>query len=370
MYFSYSPQRSNTTRIDYLFEPSKKRIIITYRTGSEITKKNSGIYEVKFNEITSEEYILNLQSESYDFSEWPFTPLTEFKVVGSNPYLTLLKPYGPEEENDLAIRYPGLNKVDGDCSEKSMALKTSLNDFQQFSLLWMDQLSEIKCQIYNLLCYLSEEYKKIDSGYPPFPSPISIRALKTSIFQDVILYIEATANFLASMVICVNDLLCGAPQSKTSLEQCDIDKLTEANGKYIRLEDKLVFSIDCLNRLLYGNIKIDKGDCNWGRFKDFKKRRDSITHVKIPNHIDHVAPTLDHMVASVFITDSDISHSIELLCWFNALLNDAAKLVGNDKFPSHHDFNDYIVGLLVVISFSIENVPSRKVLQKYNIENF
>lgn len=38
MYFCYSPQRSSDTRIDYQFELSKQRILILYRSGSEITE--------------------------------------------------------------------------------------------------------------------------------------------------------------------------------------------------------------------------------------------------------------------------------------------------------------------------------------------
>lgn len=369
MYFSYSPQRSNVARIDYRFELSRKRIIIIYRTGSEVTKKIGGTYDARFNENSRTEYVLHLDSEPYDFSAWPFTPLTELNIIEGSPHLKLLKPYGPEEENELAIRFPGWNKVDGDISEKDMVLKTALNNFQQFSILWTDQLSEIKCQIYNLLNYLFEEYEKINSGTPPLPSPISIRTLKASIFQNTILYIEAAANFLSAIAICINDQIDGSPNKITSLEQDDIDKLKEANGKYIKLEEKLVFSIKHLNNLLSGNIKLDKGDCNWGKFKDFKKRRDSITHLKM-HHISRSALTLDHVAPSIEITDYDISCCMELLCWFNALLNDAAELIGNERFPNHHNFNDYICAISVKLSCSIANIPSKPTLQKYNIAIF
>lgn len=366
MYFSYSPQRSNDARIDYRFELSRKRIIVIYRTGSEVTKKVGGTYETRFNENGRAEYVLNLDSKPYDFSEWPFNPLIELNIVEGFPYLKLLKPYGPEE-NELSIRFPGWNKVDGDISEKDIVLKTALNSFSQFSILWMDQLSEIKCQIYNLLNYLFEEYGKINSGGHPLPSPISIRTLKASIFQNTILYIEAAANFLSTTVIRINDQIDGSPNKIASLEQGDIDKLKEANGKYIRLEDKLIFSIGQLNKLLSGNIKIDKGNCNWGKFKDFKKRRDSITHLKIHDHVSRGALTLDHVAPSLRITDDDISCCMELLCWFNALLNDAAELIGNERFPNHHSFNDYICGISVKLSCSIADIPSKPTLQKYNI---
>lgn len=370
MYFSYSPQRSSVARIDYRFELSRKRIIITYRTGAEVTKKFGGIYDTRFNENSRTEYILNLDSGPYDFSEWPFTPLTGLDIIEGSPHLKLLKPYGPEEENKLAIRFPGWNNIDGDFSETDIALKTALTNFQKFSILWTDQLSEIKCQTYNLLTYLLEEYEKINSGTPPFPSPISIRTLKASIFQNTILYIEAAANFLSAIAICINNQIDGSPNKLTSLEQDVIDKLTEANGKYFTLEEKLTCSIKHLNSLLSGNIKIDKGNCNWGKFKDFKKRRNSITHLKIPDHISHSALTLDQVTPSIKITDDDIACCMELLCWFNALLNDTAALIGNERFPNHQNFNDYICGISVKLSCSIANIPSKSTLQKYNIEVF
>lgn len=370
MYFSYTPQRSCVARIDYRFELSKKRIVITYRVGTEVTKRVSSTYDTRFNENSRTEYILNLDSGPYDFSEWPFTPLTELNIIEGSPHLKLLKPYGPEEENELAIKFPGWNNIDGDISEKDIALKTALTKFQQFSILWTDQLSEIKCQIYNLLTYLAEEHEKINSGTPPFPSPISIRTLKTSIFQNTILYIEATANFLSAIAICINNQIDGSPNKSTNLEQDAIDKLTEANGRHLKLEEKLIYSTKHLNSLLSGNIKIDKGNCNWGKFKNFKKRRDSITHLKIPNQTIHSALTLDHVAPSIKITDNDISCCMELLCWFNTLLNDTAALIGNERFPNHQNFNDYICGISVKLSCSIANIPSKPTLQKYNVEIF
>lgn len=370
MYFSYSPQRSTNTRIGYQFEPSKQRIIVTHRLGKEITERTEGNYEVRFNEDSRDEYFLDLSSTEIDINALPGCLLVERKIIDGTLYVKLLKPYGPEEEHDLTTKFPDWNKIDDDANEYSIRRTTSLNDFQQFTLIWMEQISEIKCQTYNLLHHLNEEYKKLNSDTPPFPSPISIRSLKTSVLNNSILYIEAIANFLSSIAVNINNGINGSPIKNITLEQEELDKLTESNGKYIRLEDKLVFSADCISRLTGEKIEVNKGNHNWGIFKDLKKRRDSLTHIKILSENNHNAPTLDYMVASIQITDGDLASSMELLCWFNNILNDIANLIGSERFPNFHTFNDHITVSLVNLACSIADTSSRTILRKYNIGTF
>lgn len=352
MYFIYSPQRSSDVRIDYYFEPSKQRIIITHRTGIEITNRVNGEYFTYFHEHSRKEYITNLSSTKIDVNETPNPFVIDCKTNDNHPHLKLLKPYGPEEEFDLSIRFPSWNRIDGDCSEHDINRKTSLNEFQKFNSLWVDQLSEIKCQIYNLLCLLVEEYKKINSTKSTPPSPISIRAIKTSIFQNAILYIEAVANFLSAVAVNIDNGLAGAPKKKIPLEQEDLKKLNETNG-YIRLQDKLILSTECLNKLIGSSIKIDKSSHHWGRFKDFKKRRDNLTHIRVPINDGYRTPSMDNMTASVKITDGDIEKSVELLQWFNSTLNRVAESIGHDSLPNHYNFNDYIAVLMASLATSI-----------------
>jgi len=342
-------------------------MVITYRTGEEIIEKNRGDYNVYFRESSREEFVVRLDSIPHSFDELPFNFLVDFRISEESTYIKLLKTYGPEEESDLAIRFPGWTKNHDIQSEGNIRIETSLSQIQQFSLLWTDQLSEIKCQTYNVLRYLTEEYEKINCGAPPFPSPISIRSLKTSIFHNTILYIEAAANFLSEMAICINDQMDGSSPSINVIPLDDINKLSEAEGRHIKLEEKLVFSIACLNRLFDGDLKIDKGNHNWGKFKEFKRRRDSLTHVKLHKHDRYNTPTLDHMVASVKITDDDLLCSMELICWFNALLDQAVKLIGSQCFATDHNFNDQITGLLIELSAANANVSSRNILNKYGI---
>lgn len=370
IYFSYSPQRSSDTRIDYKFETLGRRVIAIYRTGKEITERNGGHYEARFQEYSREEFVLSFSLVASRDDSLPGRLLVDRKVVDGNFHLTLLKPYGPEEEHNLAITFPGWNRIDDDGNESSVNRKTSLSDFQRFALLWMNQLSEIKCQTYNLSCYLAEEYKNLNSEIPPFPSPISIRSLKVSILNNVILYIEASANFLSAIAININSDLPGSPTKKHSLSYEDLIKLAEAKGKHERLEEKLVFSPACISKLIGKTVEIKKSDNNWSVFKDFKKRRDSMTHIKSIGEDEHGALSLDSMVASVRITDSDLVRSVELLCWFNNLLNEVARSVGSERFPNFHNFNDYTVGLLVNITSSIASTPNRPILNKYNVESF
>lgn len=324
---------------------------------------------MRFREENREEYIVRFSSVGSDIKFLPGQLLIDPKTIDGCFHTKLLKPYGPEEHNDLTIRFPTWNKIENDADESSINRKTSLNEFQKFTLLWMDQLSEIKCQTYNLSCYLAEEYKKLNSVGPAYPSPISIRSLKASVFNNVVLYIEAVANFLSAMAINIDNELAGSPLKKSSLRQDDLGKITETNGEHIRLEDKLVFSVQCISELTGIHLGVNKGDHNWETFKNFKSKRDSMTHIKIYDDHGQNILSLDHLLASTKITDGDIVRSVELLCWFNNLLSEVANVVGSNRFPGLQNYNDSTVGFLVDVASSIAGVQSRSIFRRYNIES-
>lgn len=365
MYFLYSPQRDSNRRVEYQFEPSKKRITIICRSGRELAERLKDGYGIRFHEEHQEKYVWNFNSPEENDESLPEGLLTDQKIVDGELHVKLLKPYGPEEEHNLALKYPDWNRVDNDASECALSLKTSLSEFDKLVLSWSEQISEIKAQTHNMLCYLNGEYKNLNSNNPPFSSPISIRSLKTSVFINSVLYIEAVANFLSALAVNIDDQVSGSPTKIFSLCSEDIKKLNEIDGNYLRLEDKLVFSLSCISRIVGVEVKIDKGNHVWGRFKEFKKKRDSLTHVKVK---ENSVFSLGEMVGAVKISDNDLFLSMELICWINEVLNNVFRSFDVKIFSASNNFNDILVGYMIDLAADISGNSSKGVHKNYEID--
>lgn len=344
MYFLYSPQRDSNRRIEYQFEPSKKRITIICRSGREIAERLNGGYDIRFHEEHQEKYVWNFNSPEENDESLPQGILIDKRIEDGELRVKLLKPYGPGEEHNLALKYPDWNRVDNDTSEYALSLKTSLSEFDKMLLSWCEQLSEIKAQTHNMLCYLNGEYKNLNSNNTPFSSPISIRSLKTSVFINSVLYIEAVANFLSALAVNIDDQVSGSPTKICSLCSEEIKDLNENDGKYLRLEKKLEFSLICISKIIGETVKVDKGNHVWGRFMEFKKKRDSLTHVKVK---ENRVFSLDEMVGAVKISDNDLFLSMELICWINEVLNNVFRSFDVKRFPISNNFNDILVGYIL-----------------------
>lgn len=368
MYFLYSPQRNSNRRVEYQFEPSKKRITIIFRFGRELAERLKDGYDIRFHEERQEKYVWNFNSPEGNEKSLPEGLLIDQKIVDGELYVKLLKPYGPEEENNLALKYPDWNRVDNDTSEYALSLKTSLSEFDKLVLSWSEQISEIKAQTHNMMCYLDGEYKNLNSSNPVFSSPISIRSLKASVFINSVLYIEAVANFLSALAVNIDDQVSGSPEKIFSLCSEDINKLSEVNGNYLRLEDKLVFSLSCISKIIGVEVKIDKGNHVWGRFKEFKKKRDSLTHVKIKKNSVF---SLGGMVGAVKISDNDLFLSMELICWINGVLNDVFRSFDVKIFSNLNNlnnFNDVLVGYMIDLAADVSGNSSEGIYKNYEID--
>jgi hypothetical protein len=365
MYFLYSPQRDTKRRVEYQFEPSKKRITIICRFGRELAERLKGGYDIRFHEEHQKKYVWNFNSPVRNDEPLSEGLLIEQKIVDGELHVKLLKPYGPEEEHNLALKYPDWNRVDDDTSEYALSLKTSLSEFDKLVLSWYEQMSEIKSQTHNMLCYLNGEYKNLNSNNPPFSSPISIRSLKTSVFINSVLYIEAVANFLSALAVNIDDQIIGSPMKIFSLCPEDINKLNEINGNYLRLEDKLVFSLSCISKIIGVEVKIDKGNHVWGRFKEFKKKRDSLTHVKVK---ENSVFSLGEMVGAVKISDNDLLLSMELICWINEVMNNVFRSFNVKMFSISNNFNDILVGYMIDLAADISGNSSKGIYKNYEID--
>lgn len=364
MYFSYSPQRNENIRIDYSFNITEKIIIAKYRQGREVTKKKNGIYDSYFVEDSCCEYFISICDEKLNFENLPVKFIVERKVENDNEYLVLFKPYGPEEESLLFITYPGVNEAYDGATDKDMSLTSSLNSFEKLHVLWREQLVEISSQTYNIMFYLSEEYEKISNTTTSFPSPISIRSFKTSVLQNTILYIEASANYISEIIFKLFDGTDLPYDLSKEIDENDLVDINETNGKHIRLEVKLEESIKIINKFFDSSISIGKGNHVWGNFKKYKRMRDNITHIKKPNH--NINPTFDNVLGVVTISDADLFNCIELICWVNCILDDVVRTVWKSGF--YNKYNDYMIGFLVGLCSKITGCDGRKLCNKYGVE--
>lgn len=367
MKFIYSPQRSSNSRTEYFFDTENQKITVIYKLGKEVTERINGVYIDRFSIQEEQQFEINLNSIEDDIKKTPIAFITEyFFDEESKVNLKLLKQYGTDENNDFVISFPDWNTVPFNAHDYEIKKTTIFSEFEKLIHIWRNQLNEILCQTYNLCIYIDEEYKKINNNTPPFGSPISIRSFKSSVLQNAILYIEATANFLVSIAVAINSETNGAPLKKEKLCDCEIDKLLERK-KYIRLEDKLIFSAEKISFLLGINIAINKDDNHWSTFKRLKKTRDSLTHVKIENHTGYINPSLDSMLSSKIILDKDLFEAAGVIYWLNTFIDELFSSIPISDRYHNGSFNTHATILLLKVTSSINSIPIKTILKKYKI---
>lgn len=357
MKFCYVPQRSDTSRILYYFYPSQNSIVVIHRTGETKHIRTNGVYDEVFIEHKVDEYQLLLDDITH------FTAKQEFQFIveayfnnESELCMRLLKHYGANDKNRFGVIFPDWNDINSDCKDYELiTLNSTLSKYDQLLYQWRDHLAEILCQLYNLCNYLNTEYRRINADTPPFGSPISIRSLKTSIIQNLILYIEVIANFLVELTISVNKEIPGCRTPSHHLEITEIEKITEKR-KYLRLEDKLEAAMGMLAHLFEKEYRLNKGNHMWAKFKNLKKKRDALTHIRIKSDNPSNPLSIDTVIPELKILDSDLMEGIEIVSWFNSQIDELFDFINLRKNHNNESFNIDIISLLYNIIAQINVV--------------
>jgi hypothetical protein len=203
---------------------------------------------------------------------------------------------------------------------------------------------DLGAQISNLAVALGEEIQRVESSAANADkeqgivekkgSPISVRALKSSVSLILSSMIEGWANFLAELAVSTNDGLEGSPDVVHALQQAEIDclleqrtaldtrtaSLTVTRNVYIPTLDKLAIVPRLLGKMHGLDFVLDKGGHGWQKVQKLKGIRDQLTHPKLDLkvRISNSCPefSLDTVEAVVEISMLDLYECAEGLDWY------------------------------------------------------
>jgi len=199
-------------------------------------------------------------------------------------------------------------------------------------------------QVSNLAVSLGEELQRLESsvsagdGKPDAirksGSPISVRAMKSSVALMLSSMLEGWANFLAELALRTNDGLEGSPEVVHALGQAEIDCLAEqrtaldtrtaglivTKNVYVATLDKLVVVPRLLGRLHGFDFVLDKAGQGWQKVQGLKIVRDELTHPKL-NLNDYLgnnpaALSLDKVRSAVEINMNALYECAEGVDWY------------------------------------------------------
>jgi hypothetical protein len=205
-------------------------------------------------------------------------------------------------------------------------------------------LIDLFAQLINLIVALQKESDSIKSSPDESSdenktdklsgSPISVRALKTSIILLQFSALETIANFLSGLAIRINSGIPGAPDVNTPLTQVEIDFLKEertyldtgtgalklSGSVFVSTLDKLAMAPLLLGRLHDQNYRLDKGGNGWRSIQRLKEIRDQLTHFKLDGTLmegdESISLDLDNVKPAVTIKNRDIFNGGEAMKWY------------------------------------------------------
>lgn len=343
IYFKFSPQKSDYSRTYYYFDIDKEMITINYQTGETVVVKKNGVYCEDFRVYKEEEINLSFSqiiSNNIESSIASVPKFVELVSVDMNNTIKveLLKQYGKDQESEIIYLYPDWyylneNKWDYEIAD----LKTFLSVFDINIKKWIYLLSDINAQLYNLTLHMKDEINRINQNRN-IGSPITIRAIKSSILSLQFNYLEALSNFIANLIIEICNKTDGAPESVAALSIEELSRVKDEK-KYTRIEDKISLYPEYLAKILGVDYKLNKSGLDWQNLKDIKKKRDVLTHPKMTNEDIYINLSIDNIRPAVEIKDSDIFVGFEVLYWYNSEIENLFQLVGIEN----EGLNDNII---------------------------
>jgi len=165
-------------------------------------------------------------------------------------------------------------------------------------------------------------------------SPLFERALKTAIIMLQFGLLEAVSNALAKITIKTNEKITGAPKTRTTLSQVEVDLLAEQRSyfdprtgslkinepAYIPILDKLAITPVLLGKLYGQDFRLDKRTYGWQKIKQLKETRDKLVHFKmdedfiVPEQL--FKPEIGRVKPAYVIKNTDIFEASEGIRWY------------------------------------------------------
>ena len=218
-------------------------------------------------------------------------------------------------------------------------------------------LVDLFCQLGNLTLTLQREQqsKEVrlvrlaestnDAGKAA--SPVFERALKTGIILMQFSLLEAIANALAQIAIKTNEKIDGAPRTRCTLSQVEVDLLAEQRSyfdpmtgslklnepAYVPIIDKLAITPVLFGKLYCQEFRLDKRATGWQKIKRLKECRDRLVHFDISAKAgpEPLVPSLDQVKPAYLIQNTDIFEGSEGIRWYLRQLIEMLEKISKDK---------------------------------------
>jgi hypothetical protein len=250
-----------------------------------------------------------------------------------------------------------MNTGDRDAPEQSDATLESLIGGAQTLVF------DLLAQTLNLIVSVECELKAIeeDKGAPLEGgwrgSPISVRALKSSIVLLQFATLEELANFTAELTVRSHKGLYGAPALLSPLSQVELDFLREErsfvnadtgkvkiqHGAYISTLNKLSVAPLLFAKSHGKSFRLNKGNSGWENVRKLKALRDALTHIRFgtatsTTESDMAANSdkldLDTVRPSILINGAHLFAGSESISWYCRELMRAFVEVGAHEYES------------------------------------
>lgn len=255
-------------------------------------------------------------------------------------------------------------------------------------------LIDLTAQIINLIIELikESEHLKKSKNYITSEdnekleiSPVTIRALKSSIVIFQFSLLESISNFLTELVLNINNGIKGAPKIVCPLKQFEIDFLSEIKTDINRRTGTLkttithVSTIDKLNIVshLFGklhgiNFRLDKSGIGWRNIRKLKDIRDKLAHpkldfsdIKFSNNLSKII-NIDEVKPALIIKNNSLFNGAVGIRWY---LQQIISLLAEIKKTEYTGLILQFIGLDVMCHLMIINLPESCSISYKSIEN-
>jgi len=372
--FKFSPQVSDHSRTQYFFQPQDERITLRYVTGATEIKKIDGLYTEVFIPKSEKDYVLDfagtktLEEMNDQLARCPIRFLIEYGRDGiGDVKVRLLKQYQQTEGSDPRLSFPDWYRVsDAKWDHEISDLKTELSPYMILISKARGLFNELITECWNVAQLEADEIRRFNAAVPPYGSPITVRSLKISLLELTFVYIESVANFLSSLALSVDGGINGCPSPICRLSATERAHLEEKSG-FVRLEEKLISYPELLSRLYHKGYKLDVSNHHWGLFKQLKRKRDAVTHVRFKPEDSLIDLRIDVPRPAVEISDETIFDAVRVIYWINEAVTRLFDDLGLQKGYSNTSFNDVLVLRMLfekLASLAEKDVP--KILAEYS----
>lgn len=206
-------------------------------------------------------------------------------------------------------------------------------------------LIDLFCQLGNLTLTLQREQQRKEVGTlrqgeqgkdveRETASPVFERALKTAITNLQFSLLEAISNALAQITIKTNEKIKGAPKTKITLSQVEVDLLAEQRSyfdprtgslkinepAFVSTLDKLAIAPVLFGKLDGYEFRLDKRAHGWQKIKQLKESKDKLVHFQVDDEFQIsetvFQPEIGKAKAAFLIKNTDIFEGSEGIRWY------------------------------------------------------